>query len=266
MGQAILAGWLDAKGDLVPGDFCVIEHAPEKCESLHEEYGISAFTSLAEAHASAAQQPDIYVLAVKPQVMPEVLDDLGKVLAESASPVPLVVSIAAGITTAQIAQALPSCAHIVRVMPNTPLQVGAGATVVCAGPNATSGDVSLIRDMFAQLGIAEVVSEADIDAVCALSGGAPAYTASIIEALTSAGVEQGLSAELAERLVLQTIYGTCKLMEETGATPAQTRIAVCSPGGTTLAALGAMEDAGLAESIHAGIAAAVARAKELASC
>lgn len=294
MGEAILSGWLNADEGLSGRSFTVIEHSQERCSQLREKYNVTAFSSFEEARNAYETPPehfngtreeyaetypmadlfDIFVIAVKPQVIQEVLEDLGSAYRLSKKK-PLVVSIAAGITTSQIAQALPEGAHIVRVMPNTPLQVGAGATVVAAGPGATRADVGQIRDMFAELGMAEIVDESQIDAVCALSGGGPAYTALMIEALTKAGTAQGLTPELSEKLALKTVYGTCKLIEETGVTPEQARIAVCSPGGTTLAALAAMEgeDAmlagvpvGFSASIEAGIAAAVARAKELASC
>lgn len=274
MGQAMLSGWLDADNGLTAEDFCVIEHSPEKCACLRREYGVAAFASVKEAFCAAGPFQMVF-LAVKPQGMSQALEDVAQEMPQAtASEAALVVSIAAGVTTEAIGAALPAGTRIVRVMPNTPLQVGEGATVVAAGRYAVPADVAHVCAMFAQLGMAEVVDEADIDAVCALSGGGPAYTALMIEALAKAGAAQGLDPALAEKLAFQTMYGTCKLMEETGSTPEQTRVAVCSPGGTTLAALAAMEgeggrsagSAGFTESVNAGIAAAVARAKELASC
>ena len=120
--------------------------------------------------------------------------------------------------------------------------------------------------MFSCMGTACVVDEADMDAIGAVSGSGPAYVAALIEALRDGGVGEGLDADLAERLALQTVLGTALLMERTGSSAEETRIAVCSPGGTTLGALAAMEDRGFSASLAAGVAAAVRRSKELGKC
>ena len=177
---------------------------------------------------------------------------------------PLFISIAAGIPTTRLEAALPKDAHVVRVMPNMPLSIGAGASGVCKGAQATNDEYDYVVGLFGCLGRAVPVDESDMDIVCALSGSGPAYVAAMIEALRDAAAAQGLDEQLAETLALQTVLGTARLIDETPLSPAVTREAVCSPGGTTLAALDAMYEAGFNDVFQAGVDAAVRRSKELA--
>ena len=204
------------------------------------------------------------ILAVKPQVMGSVLDSIHKTVSKCpAYAQALYISIAAGITTSQLRAQLPEGARVVRTMPNTPLMVGAGITAVVSDGGASCEDVALVQSLFACLGTAVLVKECEMDAVCAVSGSGPAYMAAMIEALRDGGVEQGLSPQLATSLALQTMLGTARLIHETGASPEETRISVCSPGGTTLAALEAMNARDFSGTIQAGVAAATKRSKEL---
>lgn len=271
MGEALLAGWLDSDSRVASPDgnvaFVVVEPNEVRRDHFKKTYGVGAVASVADIETGLDYEAfDLVVLAVKPQMLGEVLDQLASEIDEGAD-MPLFVSIAAGKTTACIEAAFaPREAHVVRVMPNTPLMVGQGASVIAAGAHATPQEANLVEALFSALGFARQVDEADIDAVCALSGGGPAYVAAMVEALRDAAVEDGLEPHLAEQLVVHTIAGTCTLMQRTGQTPEETRIAVCSPGGTTLAALAAMEEGGFTPSLQAGIHAAVRRAKELATC
>ena len=264
MGEAILGGWIasdrDPAASLSAANFVVANPGAERRAYLAERYGVTCV-----ADAREIDTADIVVLAVKPQVMRSVLESIADKPAYGADRAPLFISIAAGLSTAQLLAMLPAGARLVRVMPNTPLLVGAGVTTVCTA-SSRADDVALVRDLFACLGSAYLVEEDAMDATGALSGSGPAYVAHAIEALRDAGVAQGLDAELAERLAADTFLGTCLLMREKEQTPEQTRVAVCSPGGTTLAALAAMDEAGFAAVFDAGIAAAVRRSKELASC
>ncbi len=268
MGQAILGGWIDSPCDLASSlhaeNFIVVEPSEERRSFLNERYGVTCIADARDISSDAA--PDIVVLAVKPQVMADLLQSISGLDAYCGQDAPLFISIAAGLTTDRLLDMLDPQTPLVRVMPNTPLMVGAGATAVCASRTSTQADVELVRDLFACLGNAHVVDEADMDAVCALSGSGPAYVAAMVEALRDAGVSCGLDAELAESLAQDTVYGTCLLMRETGQSPETTRESVCSPGGTTLAALDAMNEAGFADVFARGVEAAVKRSKELASC
>ena len=266
MGEAILGGWIasdaGAAASIASADVTVANPGLERREYLSGRYGVTCVADAREVDAA-----DIVVLAVKPQFMPGVLDGIRNLPAYAgAESGPLFISIAAGLTTEWFAEKLPSGARFVRVMPNTPLLVGAGTTTVCASPDADASDVSLVCDLFDALGSAYVVSESLMDATGALSGSGPAYVAYMIEALRDAGREAGIDGALAEKLAFDTVFGTCKLMAETHQTPEQTRIAVCSPGGSTLAALAAMDEAGFSSVFSRGLTAAIARSKELASC
>ena len=266
MGEAILKGWLASTfapaARIEPADVVVVEPGEERRAFLSAEHGV---TCVADASLIESGQTDVVVLSVKPQVMMNVLETV------SANPAfsggadgPLFISIAAGIPTTRLEAALPQDAHVVRVMPNMPLSIGAGASGVCKGAQATNDEYDYVVGLFGCLGRAVPVDESDMDIVCALSGSGPAYVAAMIEALRDAAAAQGLDEQLAETLALQTVLGTARLIDETPLSPAVTREAVCSPGGTTLAALDAMYEAGFNDVFQAGVDAAVRRSKELA--
>lgn len=266
MGEAIVGGLIAATQgaavSLSAANFTVADPGDARRDLLEDAYGVACIKDAAQAQAA-----DVVILAVKPQVMMDVLKGVSAQPAfQGGADGPLFVSIAAGLTTASLEAALPTGAHLVRVMPNTPLMVSCGTTAVCGGAHASSDEVDYVRDLFACLGFAFECSEADIDAVGAVSGSGPAYVAALIEALRDGGVAEGLDASLAEKLALQTVLGTAQLMVQTGNSAKTTRIAVCSPGGTTLAALAAMEQGGFSESLKQGVRAAVVRSKELATC
>ena len=263
MGEAILKGLLASK--LAPADeldaasFVVANPGLERRTYLQQSYGVACVEQAPECGAA-----DVVILAVKPQVMGSVLDSIHKTVSKCpAYAQALYISIAAGITTSQLRAQLPEGARVVRTMPNTPLMVGAGITAVVSDGGASCEDVALVQSLFACLGTAVLVKECEMDAVCAVSGSGPAYMAAMIEALRDGGVEHGLSPQLATSLALQTMLGTARLIHETGASPEETRISVCSPGGTTLAALEAMNARDFSGTIQAGVAAATKRSKEL---
>ena len=264
MGEAILAGWLAS--DTAPAapigvaDIVVVEPGESRRAHLEQAHGVACV-----ADVSGVAHADVVVLSVKPQVMMGVLQSITQLPAfGGGASGPLFVTIAAGLTTERIGAVLPEGAPLVRVMPNMPLMVGAGASGVCGGANASRDQVEYVAELFGCLGRAVVVDEVDMDAVCAVSGSGPAYVAAMVEALRDAGARQGLDPDLAEVLALQTVLGTARLIDETDLTPQSAREAVCSPGGTTLAALDAMNKAGFARVVDAGVAAAVVRSKELA--
>ena len=263
MGEAILSGLIASKD--VPADvletsnFLVADPGQDRRSYLEKTYGVRCVDDACKAEAA-----DVVILAVKPQVMMGVLQSLhGHGVFEGGAQGPLYISIAAGLATDRLEAALPAASRLVRTMPNTPLMVGKGAVAVCEGSQVDKADVELVRDLFGCLGRACIVSEDQMDAICAVSGSGPAYVAHMVEALRDAGVSFGLDADLAEGMALQMVYGTAALMVETGQSPEATRISVCSPGGTTLAALDAMEEAGFDQVFQAGVAAAVKRGKEL---
>lgn len=266
MGEAILAGWLKSSTEpaahLAAENFTVINPGAERRAYLESTYAVATVADAAEL--ASAQPFDMVVLAVKPQIMLDVLAGLSPLASfKSSSTGPLYISIAAGLSTETLSAALPLGATLVRVMPNTPLSIGAGASAVCGAADTDGTTVEYVRQLFACLGSAVIVDESVMDVVCALSGSGPAYVAAMIEALTAAAADQGLQPDLAETLAVQTVLGTARLIDETDLGPKEARLAVCSPGGTTLAALEAMNAAGFADVFAQGVAAAVKRGKEL---
>jgi pyrroline-5-carboxylate reductase len=189
----------------------------------------------------------------------EVLDEIKPVVKEDAT----IISIAAGVTTAFIDERLEGKGRIIRVMPNTPMLVGAGMSAIAAGPRATNEDVHWTQRLFSASGLTVVVDEAMIDAVTAVSGSGPAYFFYLIEAMTAAGVAEGLDPSVAEMLATRTCLGAGQLLASTHKSPEDLRKQVTTPGGTTQAAIETMEAAGVKEALTKAVRAAAARSREL---
>lgn len=212
-----------------------------------------------EANRTVVDRSDILVLAVKPQVMSAVLAEIAGQLNDRH----LVVSIAAGIPLKAIEGQLGPTCRVVRVMPNTPALVGAGAAAYSCGRSATTADAGLVQEMFTTVGLAVQVSEPQLDAVTGLSGSGPAYVFQMIEALSDGGVRVGLPRPIATQLAIQTVLGAARLALETGEHPAQLKDAVTSPGGTTIAGLHELERGGLRGILMNAVHAATVRSREL---
>jgi len=224
-----------------------------------------AFESLTQARTTASnadvvKASRILILAVKPQQMEGVLREVGSIL----TPQHLVISIAAGVTIPKILKWLGQDeAHVIRVMPNTPALVQAGASAFCLGGEATREDAALAQQLLASVGVAVETSESLLDAVTGLSGSGPAYGFQMIEALSDAGVRVGLPRATATLLAAQTLLGAAKMVLETGEHPGALKDAVTSPGGTTIAGIHELEKAGLRAALMNAVVAATARAAEL---
>lgn len=255
MGEAIIKGLL-ASGAASSESIIVADPSEERRMTLEAEYAVRCMDS---AH-SASSQGDIVVLAVKPQIMAEVVASLSDSVASA-----LVVSIAAGITCSALEDMLPDGTAVVRVMPNTPAMVGEGMSVVSGGTKAGDDQVETVRAIFSVLGSAVVLDERHQDAATAISGSGPAYVAIFLDALACAGAEQGLPLDVSLDLALQTTKGTVRLLDETGMTPDELVAGVSSPGGTTVAATTRLDAEGFRQTIAAAVQAAVERAKELGS-
>jgi pyrroline-5-carboxylate reductase len=255
MGEAIAAG-LVSSGALAASEIAVAEPGAARRE-VFARHGIEA---VADGHEIVGAA-EMVLLAVKPQVFDAVLAHLADDIAEAA----VVVSIAAGITTARIEAFLRPEVAVVRVMPNTPAMVGAGMAVVSGGDAATDAQVERVRTLFEAIGEAVVIDEQYQDAATAISGSGPAYIALVIDALARAGVHQGLTREVAQALAIQTVKGTAALLSATGMHPQELIDGVSSPGGTTIAAITALEAGGVRSAFSEAVDAAVRRAKELGS-
>ncbi len=214
-------------------------------------------------NAAVVRASDVVVIAVKPGLVARVLRDIGAALGGAAAR-PLWVSIAAGVSLAKPADALPAGARLVRAMPNTPALVREGATGWCANAAATSADRAVAQALFESAGMAwEAPDEALLDAVTGLSGSGPAYVFVLLEALADAGVRVGLPRDAAQALAIQTVLGAAALARETGVHPAQLKDRVTSPGGTTIAGLAKLESAGFRAALIDAVEAATKRSREL---
>jgi len=257
MGGAMLAGWL--RQGLDPASVYVQDPTPApEVASLMAGHGIRL-----RYQAKLPDAPSVIVLAVKPQIMDEVLPALGV----SVGPSTVVLSIAAGRTLANLAERLPGGVAIVRAMPNTPASIGQGMTVACASHEVARNQALQCNMLLEAVG--EVIwldDESLMDAVTAVSGSGPAYVFLLAECLTEAGIAQGLEPELAARLARATIAGAGELLRRSDLSPVELRQNVTSPKGVTAVALDVlMGKDGLAGLLKRAVAAAAKRSRELSS-
>ena len=253
LGEALLSGLLRAGR---PADRLLgAERHPERAGEITERYGV-AMRSPREAAAAA----DVLLLAVKPQDMRGLLSEL----ADALRPGTLVVSVAAGITTALLQRELPAGTPVVRVMTNTPVFVDEAMSAVSPGEHATEEQVVLVEDLLRAVGKVVRVPEAQQDAVTALSGSGPAYFFYLVEAMIDAGILLGLPRSVASELLVQTAVGAAVMLRETGEHPVRLREDVMSPAGTTISAIRVMEDRGVRAAMLAALEAARDRSRELA--
>jgi pyrroline-5-carboxylate reductase len=219
----------------------------------------------AEISAKAAEadgmirEADYVFLGLKPQVLPTALAALGAAVAASRA---TFVSMAAGVTLATLAELLGDV-PVIRMMPNTAVLVGAGMTVFAASPRVSANAKADFLFMMSASGRCDEIAEGQIDAACALSGCGPAFAYTFLEALADAGVECGLPRDAAIAYAAATVEGAMRMVSETGKHPAALRDAVCSPGGSTIAGVHALEDKGLRAAAMAAVSAAFKRTKEL---
>lgn len=253
MGEALLSGWI-ASGT-APEEIGVVDPAASRVADLERAHGVRG-TDL----ATAAREAQTIVIAVKPYQVAEVLSGLAReITAET-----LVVSIAAGVTLAALEGGLPGVA-VVRVMPNTPALVGEGMAGIVPGALATDEQVARVTTLMDDVGRSVQTDEAHLDALTALSGSGPAYLFYIAEVMIEGGVHQGLTRAQATELVNQTFVGSAALLAESGRSATQLREMVTSPGGTTAAALRALDDGGVRAAFLEAIERCRRRSAEMAA-
>ena len=254
MAEALIGGIIEA-GLATAGDIQVGEPVEARRARLEQKYGLKAWPRNLEAVDGA----DIVVLAVKPQNLSQVLSELRNGLQQDNA----IVSIIPGATIAKLAHGLDHAA-VIRVMPNTPAQIGEGMSVWTAAKEVPQAKVEVTRDILRTLGQElYVTDEKLIDMATALSASGPAYVFLFIESLIDAGVYLGMPRDMARKLVLQTVLGSTKLVEESGRHPADLKDMVTSPGGTTIEALLAFEEGGFRASIFEAVIAAYEKSKAL---
>lgn len=252
MGEALLSRLL-AQGLYQPSAVLVSEPQPQRREFLQAKYGVGV-TVDNQAIVEAAQT---LLLAIKPQVFDTVIASL------QLSPQPqLILSILAGVPLARLEAGFPG-KPVIRAMPNTPATVGAGVTAIVGGIHTQPHHLDQARQIFAAVGEVAEVPESLMDAVTGLSGSGPGYVAVMIEALIDGGVAVGLPRSIATQLALQTMRGTAELLQTTGIHPAELKDRVTSPGGTTIAGIAQLEQAGVRSALIEAVRAACRRSQEL---
>jgi len=228
----------------------------ERAAELSEKFGVAVTTD----NLSAARGADVIVLGVKPWQIAALVAEIAPALTSKQ----MLVSIAAGITTRAIEDAAGCELAVVRAMPNTPAQLSAGVTALCAGRFVSLEQLIVTQKIFATVGVTVVVDEAQMDAVTGVSGSGPAFLYLVIDALAEGGVAMGLSREVATTLAAQTALGAARMVLEAGRTPAELVAMVTTPNGTTVAGIKALEEGHLRETLVDAVKRATERAKELA--
>ncbi len=254
MAEALIKGLLGS-GAAKADRLLVADVSDDRLEHLKKTYGII----IQKSNINAVREAGIVVLSVKPQMIEKVMAEIAPAVDEKK----LVISIAAGVTIGSIEKTLGAGTRVVRVMPNTPALVLAGAAALAGGKTATAEDLSLAQSIFNSVGRSVIVEEKLMDAVTGLSGSGPAYVFMIIDALSDAGVKAGLSRQLALELAAQTVFGAAKMVLETKEHPGKLRDMVTSPGGTTIAGLHELEKGKLRAVLMNAVEAATARSREL---
>jgi pyrroline-5-carboxylate reductase len=256
MAEALVRG-ISHAGLLAPECIRMTDTDRRRRDHFQAAFGVQCF----ESNIAGVSGAQVVILAVKPQVMAEVLNEIKAHLAPQA----LIISIAAGITTARLETQLSAGRRMVRVMPNMPAMLLSGVSAYCLGSHATEADAQLAETLFRSVGAVVRLDEKHLDAVTALSGSGPAYVFFLAELMTQAGQEMGLDQVAAETLTLGTIRGAARLLEEAGQSPEELRRRVTSKGGTTAAAMEVLENEHVREIFVKAIRTAQKRSRELSA-
>ena len=254
MATALIKGFISSK-KVCAEDITVSDKNPDNLKKW-----LDSGVKTAKDNASLCETSDIIIYAVKPDVLPFVLEETKTAVKSN-----LVVSIAAGVSIKTIEEILGKDAKIVRAMPNTPAQVGCGMTVLSPNKSISSSEADRICDLFAAAGDATILDEKYINAATALHGSSPAYVYMMIEAMANSGVKHGIPKNISLKLAAKAVEGAAKMVLETNIHPSELKDAVCSPGGTTIAAVMELEKGGYSATISAAVDACVKKAEEMAA-
>jgi pyrroline-5-carboxylate reductase len=262
IGSALISGLLEAKA-IKPEKLVAADISEQQLAALAKKHKIRV---LQGGNREAAQQAGVIVLAVKPYLVGDILDEIGDAL----RPGQILMSVAAGVSIEFLMSRLakPKAASktkqpIIRAMPNLAMTVHASATALCANQAATAEHRQIAEQIFRSVGTVAWVTEDKMHAVTGLSGSGPAYVYLILEGLTAGGVNMGLAPEVARALALQTLLGAAKLAQQTGEHPAALRDRVTTPGGTTIAGLAELERYGVRSALMEAVEAATERSEQL---
>ncbi|KAK9813759.1 hypothetical protein WJX73_007764 [Symbiochloris irregularis] len=252
MAEALARGF--SNGKMIKFEDVVATDPTEARMKVFKDLGAQTVTD----NKQVVEKADVIFIAVKPQYVGVVLKEVRSSLKDNHT----IVSIAAGVTLAQLKEAAGDV-RLVRVMPNTPCLVGETASAMCLGPKATDKDAEMVRKLFSTVGQCIQVDESLLSAVTGLSGSGPAYVFLMIEALSDGGVRAGLPRDIAQALAAQTVLGSAKMVTETGKHPGQLKDMVTSPAGTTIAGVHELEKGAFRSTVMNAVIAAANRANEL---
>ncbi|HWI60253.1 MAG TPA: pyrroline-5-carboxylate reductase [Symbiobacteriaceae bacterium] len=255
MAEALIRGLIQG-GVVRPEQMIVTNRSNrERLETLHRRYGVRT----AASKAALVTEADILVLLCKPKDVSDLLAEIRPFTFRGQ----ILLSVAAGVNTGFIAAGVAAGVKVVRAMPNTSCQVGESATAICLGEGAGDDARAVSRAILGAVGRVVEVPEQQLDAVTGLSGSGPAYIYLMIEAMVEAGQRSGLPADVARELAVQTLFGAARTLVETGEDPAELRRKVTSPGGTTMAGLQVLDEAGFTAAMVRAVARATERSREL---
>lgn len=260
MGESLLSR-LIARKIYKTSEVIVSEPSSSRRNFLQQQYSVDV---TGENRRVLLETP-VVLLAIKPQIFEAIALEIAEtisILNHESSPLPLVISILAGVSLGKIESACPNL-PVIRAMPNAPATVGAGMTAIAAGKNTDDSHKQIAQKLFAAVGEIVEVPETLMDAVTGLSGSGPAFVAMMVEALSDGGVASGLPRAIANQLALQTVRGTVQLLKEKGIHPGELKDQVTSPGGTTIAGVAALESAGFRSALIGAVIAATKRSQEL---
>lgn len=255
IGEALISGLLQANHAV--RDLVVAESHPKRADELAAEYSVRVTDT-----ADAVEGADVIVIAVKPADVESALTEVSKVDLDGERE-QMLVSLVAGVPTGYYETRLPAGFPVVRVMPNTPMLVGEGVSVLAPGRHVKPDHLETVRGLLGSVGKVVTVRESQIDAVTAVSGSGPAYFFLVAEAMIDAGVGLGLTRATASELVVQTMVGSAAMLDRSGESATELRAAVTSPGGTTAAAVRELESNGLRRAFFDALEAAKVRSAEL---
>lgn len=254
MGGAII-GALIKNNIVLAGDVYVSDINRESLERTKQQYKVNISTDNIETVKAA----DVLFLSVKPNVVYKVIDEIKNEVSEDM----LIISIAAGQSIEKLEKAFSKPIKLVRVMPNTPALVGEAMSGICVNKNVTDNEKETVLKIFSSFGRGEIISEHLMDAVTAVSGSSPAYVFMFIEAMADAAVMGGIPRSQAYTFAAQAVLGSAKMVLETGKNPAELKDMVCSPAGTTIEAVAALEEFGMRNAVIKAMQACIDKSKSM---
>ncbi len=254
MGSAIINGIIK-NGICVPHDVIISDINVEGLKISSQKYGVTTNTD----NTITASKSDILILAIKPNILYKVIDEIKEYTKENT----IIVSIVAGQSIEKIETAFGKKIKLVRVMPNTPAFVGEAMSGISPNKNVTQDECKSILDIFNSIGKAEIIPENLMDTVTGISGSSPAYVFMFIEAMADAAVKGGMTRSQSYKFAAQAVLGSAKMVLETGMHPGELKDMVCSPGGTTISAVEALENSGFRGAVMDAVAACIEKSKNL---